>query len=155
MGITDIQADGMVGVGEKYFYNMAYYPAGYYHYASDGGGEGCNASQWGTQVAGQPYPQYTCETLGYPSANGFTHDAFFSDPYMQGVSGHLIGGGLNDVGTTDTAVNPGFRDSAMEMLMPPITDPACAGQSEPGCTMPTTRASLMQHVPPPETGPIF
>ena len=42
MNITQISANGNVGMGEEYFYNMAEFPGGFYEYAS-GGGEGCGA----------------------------------------------------------------------------------------------------------------
>merc|ERR1711988_1866027 len=89
-----------------------------------------------------------------PGFDQAASDAFFSDPQMQFVVGHLIGGGINDVSKTATAVHPEMRDSAMEFLMPPASDPACHGQPS-GCSAPTLRASLLRHVPPPAVGPIF
>ena len=80
-----------------------------------------------------------------------------TDPQMQAVIGHLLGGAINDVSKTTTAVTPAIRDSAMKMIMPVATDPACyqPGVSLNNCSAPGLRASLLRHVPPPALGPIF
>jgi hypothetical protein len=182
MNITQISENGNVGVGDDYFYNMAEFPGGYYNYAS-GGTEGCGseglsnpAVEYACDTMGYPSAngirQDAQTTQGqfedtvswvapaklfdpqHPDFNRVASDAFFSDPHMQSVVGHLLGGAVNDVSKTATAVSPAVRESAMEMLMPPATDIACAGVG-PNCSAPNIRASLLQHVSPPAMGPIF
>jgi len=175
LNITDFQNDGTVGISRDYIYYFTEYSGGYYSYAS-GGGEGCQNVSPGSDK------DYVCNTLGYPSANGIRQDAqtgaglftttvswiaparlfnrddpaasdaFFSDPAMQQMSGHLIGGSLNNVGASDTAVHPGMRSSAFEMLR---SLPVCDGTNDATCKAEDFQASLNRHVPPPATGPIF
>jgi hypothetical protein len=185
MNITHISDNGNVGVGEDYFYNMAEFAGGYYSYAS-GGTEGCGAEGLSDSAVNYTCTEMKYPTANglrqdasllqgqfentvswvaparlfdpaHPDFNQAASDAFLSDPNMQSVTGHLLGGAVNDPSKTATAVSPAVRESAMEMLMPPMVDPAChgVGVSFNNCSAPGLRASLLQHVPPPANGPIF
>ena len=139
----------------------------YYDYASSD----CTSASPGS-------PQdYICNSIGYPSANGYDSDVsvtagdyetrvswmlpaelfndrpevakkLFKNSLMAYVTGHILGGAVNKVGEADTSVHPGMRSIAMELLLPPSLDPSDK-------SMPNMRALLQQVVPPPTAGPVF
>jgi len=163
MKITWVQ--GAVASGDAFVYIAKEYES-YYDYAS----QDCKMARPGT-------PQYfVCHTVGYPSANGYDTDAqvgqggyesrlswmlpasvfrqptrakeLFANPYMAYVVGHVLGGHMNTYAANETALHPGMRDIAMEMLIPAELDPSP--------DMPNIRALLSTYVPPGQrAAPIF
>lgn len=168
MNITHIsynESQASAASGEAFVYMAAEYSS-YYNYAS----QDCTNARQGSPES------YVCNTVGYPSANGYNADAqvgqggyesrlswmlptslfqenntrakeFFANPYMAYATGHVLGGRTNDVSPTATAVHPGMRAVALELLLPTALDDTP--------TMENIRALLHQYVPPPHAGPIF
>jgi len=162
-GMVDKQ--GNAASGADFVYIAKEYKS-YYDYA----GTDCANAQPGT-------PQYyICNTVGYPSANGYNADAqvsqggyesrvswmlptslfadkarakeFFSTPPMQYATGHVLGGAVLDPDPKTTSVHPHMRSTAMEILLNKEFDPSSP-------SMANIRAILDKYVPPPHGSPIL
>jgi len=173
LNITEYSDVDNTGIGEAFAYFYTQYDS-YYAYAS---GDCANPT------AGSA-ASFICTELGYPSANGYNADAqvdqggyesrfswaipssifmnenptltqqFFSDPVFTGVSGHVIGGAVNQPAADATAVHPSMRSSGLEMLL----QPAMAGYFGGNTTdesMLAFRQGIEKYVPPPQGTPIF
>lgn len=153
---------------EAYAYVAKEYKS-YYDYAS----QDCSSGPALTEGTAQ---YFICNTLQYPSANGYDADAqvgqggyesrlswmvptslfddkakakeFFAEPLMMFVTGHVLGGAVNEVAADATAVHPGMRSTAMELLIPAELEPD-------NPDMPNVRAVLNKYVPLPKSAPIF
>lgn len=166
--LTDVQENN-VASGDAFAYAAKEY-ASYYTYAS----QDCISAQEGTPE------HYVCNTVGYPSANGYNADTsigagdyesrlswmlpvslfseptkakeFFANPYMAYATGHVLGGKVNSYTASETAVHPHMRTTAMEILLPAQFDPSSSMDPS---DMPNLREVLSKHVPPPAGSPIF
>jgi len=171
LNITDVQ--GNAGAGEAFSYIAAEYDS-YYDYAS----RDC------TNAKNNSAEAFVCQTMGYPSANGYNIDSqvgpggymsrfswavpsgifnkadpaktkqFFADPSMQLATGHVIGGKVNKIGADATSVHPSMRSSGLELLLQPSLQ-AYVGGDPTDMSMATFRAAIQKYVPPPTGTPIF
>eukprot|EP00812_Abedinium_dasypus_P012894 NODE_63_length_2289_cov_344.195613.p1 GENE.NODE_63_length_2289_cov_344.195613~~NODE_63_length_2289_cov_344.195613.p1 ORF type:complete len:642 (-),score=135.52 NODE_63_length_2289_cov_344.195613:278-2203(-) len=152
------------GGGNSFFYMYGEFSS-YYDYASSD----CTSAVSGSAE------DYICNTLGYPSANGYTTDVSLDQGSFRSqlswivpasvvggsqwtelcledkfwyASGHIIGGATNDVETDATAVNPYMRSGAMEFLLLPVMDPDST-------SMANIRSLIDKYFPGNITSPVF